>query len=149
MSEEGHKITSDSDKAEDGDDLIDAFIEAAGRDSNPLTEENWQQEIEQVPLFMTKPIDPSKELSPGLAAIQSLIYNNEDPNESARAYKEEGTEFFKKTQYKRAIDSYSEGLKLPITDEELRAQLLNNRAAAQSYLGNWPTYCCHIIWLDS
>ena len=136
MSEEGrHKISSDSGEA-DGDDLMDAFIEASGRDTNPLTEENWEQEIEQVPLFMTKPIDPSKELSSELTAIQSLIYNNEDPNESARAYKKEGTEFFKKTQYKRAIDSYSEGLKLAVTDKELRAQLLNNRAASQSYLGN-------------
>ncbi|KAI6646543.1 tetratricopeptide repeat domain 4-containing protein [Oopsacas minuta] len=117
------------------DDLMDAFIQAANRDSNRLTEDNWEKEIEQVPLFMTKPIDPSQELSPEIAAIQSLIYDNEDPNESARAYKDEGTKFFKKTQYKKAIDSYSEGLK-HAADSDLRAQLLNNRAASQAYLGN-------------
>ena len=137
MSDEGvQKFGSGSGEAGGEDDLMDAFIEAAGRDTKRLTEENWEQEIEQVPLFMTKTVDPSKELSPELAAIQSLIYNNEDPNESARAYKEEGTEFFKKTRYKKAIDSYSEGLKLPFTDNELRAQLLNNRAASHSYLGD-------------
>ena len=118
----------------EGDDLMDAFIEASSRDTNRLTEENWEQEIEQVPLFMTKPIDASQELSPELAAIQSLIYENEDPNESARAYKDEGTEFFKKKQYDKAVDSYSEGLKQS-TDDDLRAQLYNNRAASQAYIG--------------
>ena len=134
MANGANNLSSESKEREE-DDLIDAFIEAAKRDPNRLTEENWETEIEKVPLFMTKPIAPGQEMSPEISAIQSLIYNSDDPNESARAYKEEGTELYKKGEYRSAINSYTEGLKHQINDVELKAQILNNRSASHAYLG--------------
>lgn len=49
------------------------------------------QELEQIPLFMTKTpstVDPDK--SPGLAALQALKYETETAEGRATAHKEEG-----------------------------------------------------------
>lgn len=55
-------------------------------------------------------------------------------------YKEEGNFNFKCKNWKRAIISYTEGLKCEIEDnKELMSTLHNNRAAAQFHLGNYRT----------
>ena len=51
----------------------------------------FTQELEQIPLFMSKTpssVDPDK--SPGLAALQALKYEMETAEGRANAYKEEG-----------------------------------------------------------
>lgn len=51
-------------------------------------------------------------------------------------YKNEGNDYFKEKNYKKAVISYAEGLKKKCGDHELNAVLYTNRAAAQFYLGN-------------
>ncbi|KFP13826.1 Tetratricopeptide repeat protein 4, partial [Egretta garzetta] len=59
------------------------------------------------------------------------------PAELARMYKNEGNEYFREKDYKRAIVAYTEGLKKKCEDPELNAMLHTNRGAAQFYLGNY------------
>ncbi|NXP70200.1 TTC4 protein, partial [Ramphastos sulfuratus] len=49
----------------------------------------------------------------------------------------EGNEYFKERDYKRAVVAYSEGLKKKCEDPELNAVLHTNRGAAQFHLGNY------------
>uniref|UniRef100_A0ABI7XYX6 Tetratricopeptide repeat domain 4 n=1 Tax=Felis catus TaxID=9685 RepID=A0ABI7XYX6_FELCA len=96
-------------------------------------------EFEKVPLFMRKApseIDPNE--NPDLACLQSIIFDEErSPEEQAKTYKNEGNDYFKEKDYKKAVISYSEGLKKKCTDPDLNAVLYTNRAAAQYYLGNF------------
>ncbi|GCB70683.1 hypothetical protein scyTo_0008641 [Scyliorhinus torazame] len=54
----------------------------------------------------------------------------------AKTYKNEGNHYFKEKNYKKAVISYTEGLKRKCGDSELNVILHTNRAAAQFYLGN-------------
>uniref|UniRef100_A0A452RD19 Tetratricopeptide repeat domain 4 n=1 Tax=Ursus americanus TaxID=9643 RepID=A0A452RD19_URSAM len=96
-------------------------------------------EFEKVPLFMKKApseIDPNE--NPDLACLQSIIFDEErSPEEQAKTYKDEGNDYFKEKDYKKAVISYTEGLKKKCTDPDLNAVLYTNRAAAQYYLGNF------------
>ncbi|NXS70528.1 TTC4 protein, partial [Pandion haliaetus] len=49
----------------------------------------------------------------------------------------EGNEYFKERDYRRAVIAYTEGLKKKCEDPELNAVLHANRGAAQFYLGNY------------
>ncbi|NXE72504.1 TTC4 protein, partial [Cochlearius cochlearius] len=49
----------------------------------------------------------------------------------------EGNEYFRERDYRRAIVAYTEGLKKKCEDPELNAVLHTNRGAAQFYLGNY------------
>lgn len=60
--------------------------------------------------------------------------------EQAKTYKDEGNDYFKEKDYKKAVISYTEGLKKKCTDPDLNAVLYTNRAAAQYYLGNLFCY---------
>nr|XP_051714157.1 tetratricopeptide repeat protein 4 [Oryctolagus cuniculus] len=57
--------------------------------------------------------------------------------EQAKTYKDEGNDYFKEKDYKKAVISYTEGLKKKCADPDLNAVLYTNRAAAQYYLGNF------------
>uniref|UniRef100_A0A8C7I658 Tetratricopeptide repeat domain 4 n=1 Tax=Oncorhynchus kisutch TaxID=8019 RepID=A0A8C7I658_ONCKI len=92
-------------------------------------------EFDKVPMFMkTAPeeIDPMKH--PELAAIQSIIHDNDRPLE-AGSLKDEGNDYFKEKNYKKAIVSYTAGLK-NCSDYNVNAILHTNRAAAHFHLGN-------------
>ncbi|XP_053776386.1 tetratricopeptide repeat protein 4 [Desmodus rotundus] len=106
--------------------------------SGRFHEDQWEEEFEKIPLFMTKApseIDPLK--NPDLACLQSIIFDDErSPEEQARMYKNEGNDYFKEKDYKKAVTSYTEGLKRKCADPNLNAVLHTNRAAAQYYLGN-------------
>lgn len=56
-------------------------------------------------------------------------------SEKARTYKDEGNDYFKEKNYKKAVVSYTEGLKKNCVDLELNAILYTNRAAAHFHLG--------------
>lgn len=76
--------------------------------------------------------------NPDLACLQSIIFDDErSPEEQAKTYKDEGNDYFKEKDYKKAVVSYTEGLKKKCTDADLNAVLYTNRAAAQYYLGNF------------
>ncbi|NXE51526.1 TTC4 protein, partial [Casuarius casuarius] len=49
----------------------------------------------------------------------------------------EGNEYFREKDYRKAVVSYTEGLKKKCEDPELGAMLHTNRAAAQAHLGNY------------
>ncbi|XP_042318542.1 tetratricopeptide repeat protein 4 isoform X2 [Sceloporus undulatus] len=100
---------------------------------------NWEQEFDQIPMFMKKApseIDPMK--NPDLACLQSIIFDEEQTHEEqAKIYKNEGNDYFKEKDYKKAIIAYTEGLKKKCNDVELNTVLHTNRAAAQFHLGNY------------
>ncbi|XP_054429611.1 tetratricopeptide repeat protein 4 [Pteronotus mesoamericanus] len=122
-------------------DATDSFLEKF--QSQPYRggfhEDQWEEEFEKIPLFMKKApseIDPKK--NPDLACLQSIIFDDErPPEEQAKTYKDEGNDYFKEKEYKKAVTSYTEGLKKKCTDSDLNAVLYTNRAAAQYYLGNF------------
>ncbi|KAL2772483.1 tetratricopeptide repeat protein 4 isoform 2 [Daubentonia madagascariensis] len=123
------------------DDAMDSFLEKF--QSQPYRggfhENQWEEEFEKVPLFMKKApseIDPKE--NPDLACLQSIIFDEErSPEEQAKTYKDEGNDYFKEKDYKKAVISYTEGLKKKCADPDLNAILYTNRAAAQYYLGNF------------
>ncbi|KAM7324601.1 hypothetical protein ACRRTK_016906 [Alexandromys fortis] len=120
---------------------MDAFLEKF--QSQPYRggfhEDQWEEEFDKIPLFMKKApseIDPKE--FPDLACLQSIIYDDErSPEDQAKTYKDEGNDYFKEKDYKKAVVSYSEGLKKKCGDPDLNAVLYTNRAAAQYYLGNF------------
>ncbi|XP_073708744.1 tetratricopeptide repeat protein 4 [Garra rufa] len=127
-------------QGDDSDDDMDEFMEKfkTQKYKNAFSESNWEEEFEKVPMFMkTAPesIDPEK--NPDLACIQSIIHDDDrTPEEKARRLKDEGNDYFKEKNYKKAVVSYTEGLKKNCTDIELNAVLYTNRAAAHFHLGN-------------
>ncbi|KAL4696249.1 hypothetical protein H8957_001514 [Semnopithecus entellus] len=123
------------------DDTMNSFLEKL--QSQPYRgsfhKEQWEEEFEKVPLFMKKvpsEIDPRE--NPDLACLQSIIFDEElSPEEQAKTYKDEGNDYFKEKDYKKAVISYTEGLKKKCANPDLNAVLYTNRAAAQYYLGNF------------
>ncbi|XP_044883283.1 tetratricopeptide repeat protein 4 isoform X2 [Mauremys mutica] len=96
-------------------------------------------EFDKIPMFMKKsPAEIDPEQNPDLACLQSIIFDEDrSPEEQANTYKNEGNEYFKEKNYKKAVISYTEGLKKKCSDQDLNAVLYTNRAAAQFYLGNY------------
>ncbi|XP_065120726.1 tetratricopeptide repeat protein 4 [Paramisgurnus dabryanus] len=125
---------------EDSDDGMDEFMETfkTRKYKNAFNESNWEEEFDKVPMFMkTAPEEINPEKHPDLACIQSIIHDDErTPEEQARSLKDEGNEYFKEKNYKKAVVSYTAGLKKNCVDLELNAVLYTNRAAAHFYLGN-------------
>ncbi|XP_023558463.1 tetratricopeptide repeat protein 4 isoform X2 [Octodon degus] len=133
---------SQPDAADDRD--MDAFLDKFR--SQPYRggfhEDQWEEEFDKIPLFMKKApseVDPKE--NPDLACLQSIIFDEErSPEEQAKTYKDEGNDYFKEKDYKKAVISYTEGLKKKCVDPDLNAVLYTNRAAAQYYLGA----LCHL-----
>ncbi|XP_056607368.1 tetratricopeptide repeat protein 4 [Triplophysa dalaica] len=127
-------------QGDDSDDGMGEFMESfkTRKYKNAFNEGNWEEEFDKVPMFMkTAPeeIDPLNH--PDLACIQSIIHDDDrTPEEKARTYKDEGNDYFKEKNYKKAVVSYTEGLKKNCVDLELNAILYTNRAAAHFHLGN-------------
>ncbi|KAL2090211.1 hypothetical protein ACEWY4_014899 [Coilia grayii] len=125
---------------EDSDDGMDEFMEKfkTQKYKNAFNESSWEEEFDKIPMFMKnapEEVDPATH--PELACIQSIIHDDDrTPEEKAQSLKDEGNEFFKEKNYKRAILSYSEGLKRNCADADLNAILYTNRAAAHFHLGN-------------
>ncbi|XP_075688260.1 tetratricopeptide repeat protein 4 [Rhinoderma darwinii] len=128
-------------KQPEEDEVMDQFMEKfqTQKYEGALKEENWEEEFDKIPMFMKKApkeIDPEK--TPELACLQSMLFDSDcSPEEHAKSYKEEGNDYFKEKDYKKAITAYTEGIKKNCKDAELNAVLYTNRAAAQFYLGNY------------
>ncbi|KAM4023497.1 tetratricopeptide repeat protein 4 [Anomaloglossus baeobatrachus] len=119
------------------DEVMDQFMDKfrTQKYKGAFNEDNWEEEFEKIPMFMKKApdeIDPEK--TPELACLQSMLFDNE---EQAKSYKEEGNDYFKEKNYRKAIVAYTEGIKKNCKDAELNAVLYTNRAAAQFYQGNF------------
>ena len=146
-----------------GDDPdLDLFLDKIKNEyKDGWSEENWEEEMEKHPFFMTQnPSENAEELSPaieGQKGFKTIINNNfnqffyylqairqlkwdpdESPKEKAIKLKEEGNFYFKCKNYKNAIGSYTKALKEDITNEkELCSTLHSNRAAAHYYIKNY------------
>ncbi|XP_072366792.1 tetratricopeptide repeat protein 4 [Scyliorhinus torazame] len=122
------------------DDGMDAFMDQFKRKKykDGFSEDSWEKEFDKIPMFMKKApeeLDPLEH--PELACIQTILYDeDQSPEELAKTYKNEGNHYFKEKNYKKAVISYTEGLKRKCGDSELNVILHTNRAAAQFYLGN-------------
>ncbi|XP_068676608.1 tetratricopeptide repeat protein 4-like [Montipora foliosa] len=137
------KAESAKKKAVELDKEIDDYIESlkkksGGKKREPaFTEDNWEEEFEKVPAFMTHvPTLEEIDNNPALAAIQALKYEDEDPIARTEAFKEDGNYHYKKKQFREAIAAYTEGIKVKCDREELNAILYTNRATAHFSLGN-------------
>ncbi|KAI1892003.1 hypothetical protein AGOR_G00149520 [Albula goreensis] len=130
----------DSQAQYESDDGMDEFMDKFTQQKykGAFNEDNWEKEFDTIPMFMKKApeeIDPQKH--PDLACLQAIIHDDDrTPEEVAKSLKDEGNEYFKEKNYKKAIVSYTEGLKKKCGDTELNAILHTNRAAAHFHLGN-------------
>lgn len=118
------------------DDVPDDF--EYGRYADGWSEDNWEEEFEKHPIFMTKPPEQG-EMPPMVKALQDLKYDPKfnSPEELARVYKDDGNENFKLKKYRWAVLSYTEGLKQKSSDNQMNSMLLGNRSAAHFFLGNY------------
>ncbi|XP_020832561.1 tetratricopeptide repeat protein 4 isoform X2 [Phascolarctos cinereus] len=127
-------------RKEEEEDAMDAFLDKfrSQQYRGRLHEDTWEQELEKIPMFMKEaPSEINPQENPELACLQSLIFDDErPPEEQAKTYKDEGNDYFKDRDYKKAVASYTEGLRKKCSDPDLNAMLLTNRAAAQYHLGN-------------
>lgn len=116
----------------DDDEFLERF-KRGPNDPKPswaLSSENLLEEMEQVPLFMTKMPD-NPEDNPTLAALQALVYDG-PPSEIAANFKNQGNEAFKEGKLNDALAFYEKGLlqsKEGDIGSELKSTLLLNRAA--------------------
>ncbi|KAL9950832.1 hypothetical protein ACROYT_G043396 [Oculina patagonica] len=137
------KAAKASKKAQELDKEIDEFIESVKKKSHgkkreiEFKEENWEEEFEKVPAFMTKaPTQEEIDNNPALAALQAIKYEDEDPVARAEAHKEDGNYEYNRKKFKEAIAAYTEGIKVKCDNAGLNAILYTNRATAQLCLGN-------------
>ncbi|XP_054836888.1 tetratricopeptide repeat protein 4 isoform X1 [Eublepharis macularius] len=129
---------------------LDAFLDkfrGPERYERAFSPETWEQEFEKIPMFMKKaPSEIDPEQNPDLACLQSIIFDEEQTlEEQAKTYKNEGNDYFKEKDYKKAVISYTEGLNKKCSDQELNVVLHTNRAAAQFYLGNYRSALSDVI----
>lgn len=105
---------------------------------NRWDEANWEQELEQHPLFMTKQPE-NNELPPMVEALQQLKYGEDDntKEELALNHKEDGNSFFKLKKYPLAVKSYTAAINQKADSKELNSILYANRSAANFYLQNY------------
>lgn len=127
--------------ADDSDeDFMDAFMDKFKTEKyeNAFNEENWEEEFERVPMFMTSaPEEFDSQKYPELATIQAMLHDEDrTPEEKAEDLKNEGNSYFKEKKYEKAVLSYTAGLSLKCSDQDLNAVTFSNRAAAHFYLGN-------------
>ena len=103
---------------------------------NRWSEDKWEQELEQHPLFMTKQPD---ELSPIVEAMQQLKYGEDDnsKDELAQNYKEDGNRHFKLKKYRLANQFYTAAIDQKAKSKELNSILYANRSASNFYLENY------------
>ena len=69
----------------------------------------------------------------------------------AETHKNAGNDAFRKHDFIKAINLYTEGIEVKCKDEELNAKLYNNRASAHYHLGKvsfilyYSTHCQHCV----
>lgn len=99
----------------------------------------FNQEITSHPFFMKNLPEPGSDIHPLYEGLQKLKYDPEEnePDELAIAYKDDGNFNFKHKNYRMAIISYTEGIKVKCANPEIECILHNNRSAAHFYLKNY------------
>lgn len=82
---------------------------------------------------------PGDDVHPMLEGLQQLKFDPEEntTEELAESYKEDGNYWLKHKKYRIAIMNYTEGINQKSENQELNANLYNNRSAAQFFLRNY------------
>lgn len=98
--------------------------------------DNFLEEMQQVPLFMTHQPEDIEE-NCALAALQTLKFEG-NPKENAYNFKELGNEHFRmgRSKYQHALKYYTQALDQNCDDVALNVVCLINRAAVNLALGN-------------
>lgn len=88
---------------------------------------------------MKKAPEPGEEVHPMLEGLQQLKFDpeNNTPFELAEKYKEDGNYWLKHKKYRIAIVNYTEGILQQHENNEMKANLYNNRSAAHFFLQNY------------
>lgn len=91
------------------------------------------------PFFMKKAPEPGDEIHPMMEGLQQLKFDPEEntSEELAEKYKEDGNYWLKHKKYRIAVMNYSEGIQQKAENQELNANLYNNRSAAHFFLKNY------------
>lgn len=135
-----HKEQNAALEAEDDFDMLKLMKNTKGKDWQPLTEDNWEQEMQQVPLFMNKMPSPEDvENNPALQALQSLVYDGTE-EETAENFKAQGDEIFKQKDTKKyhdAVQFYTKALCVGVKDVMFECKVLLNRAAVHLEMLNY------------
>ncbi|XP_018565306.1 tetratricopeptide repeat protein 4 [Anoplophora glabripennis] len=120
---------------------LDEFIEKLPRRKydEGWPEDRWEEEMEKHPFFMTQAPKPGQELHPLYEGLQQLKYDPDEnePEELATSYKEDGNFNFKHKNYRLAVVAYTEAIKVKCGKPEIEATLFNNRAASHYFLKNY------------
>lgn len=118
---------------------IDNEIEVNKTSNERWNENNWRQEMEKHPFFMSESVEASEELPPLVDALRQLKYDKDfnSKEELVINYKEDGNENFKRKKYLWAIESYSQALKINCSDDKLNSIVYNNRSSAHYHLNNF------------
>jgi len=115
-------------------------------------------EIRDHPMFMTDiPSDPRDlENYPLLTALQSVLYDDQSPEELAEHFRQQGNEAMKmqssKTALLNALAFYTKGLEMECKDDKLNSMLHGNRALVSLKLGEHVKVvydCRRAVRLDS
>lgn len=88
---------------------------------------------------MKKAPEPGDDVHPMMEGLQQLKFDPADnsPEDLAEKYKEDGNYWLKLKKYRIAIFNYTEGLLQKPENQELRANLHNNRSAAHFFIKNF------------
>lgn len=88
---------------------------------------------------MKRAPEPGEDIHPMLEGLQQLKFDPEDnsPEELADKYKEDGNYWLKHKKYRIAMMNYTEGINQKPENQEMLANLYNNRSAAQFFLQNY------------
>ncbi|XP_055333246.1 tetratricopeptide repeat protein 4-like [Paramacrobiotus metropolitanus] len=100
-----------------------------------LSPSTFLEDMEKIPAFMTQV--PEGQLPELVEALQSLKYSEDDPDECAENYKEDGNVNFKRKKFPDALACYTKALEMKITKTDLKPVLLFNRAATHYQMKNY------------
>lgn len=95
--------------------------------------------MDRHPFFMKKAPEPGDEVHPMMEGLQQLKFDPEEntAQELAEKYKEDGNYWLKHKKYRIAVMNYTEGIQQKVENQDLVANLYNNRSAAQFFLKNY------------
>jgi tetratricopeptide (TPR) repeat protein len=120
---------------------LDEFIDNLPKRKQEETTsfDRWEEEIANHPFFMKEVPEPGSKLHPLYEGLQKLKYDPEEnePEELALAYKDDGNFNFKHKKYRMAIIAYTEGIKIKCGNADVEATLYNNRSASHYFLKNY------------
>lgn len=114
--------------------------------------EDVMKELNRLPFFMTELDETDGEggENANLEALKSLAYDGE-PDEIATNFKNQGNDAYKTKQFQIAVEYYTKGLEMEITDTAITSALYLNRAACNLELKNYRRCiedCKKVLQLD-